>query len=126
MDPDHFFEINLANIQLFANLTLNDMDELLPGRLFTTRMPRNIENPESARKFQNRAKAVKLHTVLCLTEKSEYSKYAGGDLEAFYASIGINCINRPIIDFSLPDVDTMVQDVKVRGSVIILIYKYSG
>ena len=113
MDPDHFFEINLANVQLFANLTLTGMDELLPGRLFTTRMPRNIQDPGPAKKFANRAKAVKLHTILCLTEKKEFAKYAGGDLEAFYKKLGINFMIRPIVDFSLPDVEDMIHDVKV-------------
>ena len=41
-DPDHWFEINLANALLFANLTLEGLPELLPGRLFSTRMPRNL------------------------------------------------------------------------------------
>lgn len=37
------YEINLANRVLFDNLHLVGMDELLPGRLFSTRMPRNIK-----------------------------------------------------------------------------------
>lgn len=37
------YEINLANRVLFDNLHLVGMQELLPGRLFSTRMPRNIK-----------------------------------------------------------------------------------
>ena len=31
------YENNLTNVTLFANLTLEGMHELVPGRLFTTR-----------------------------------------------------------------------------------------
>ena len=42
LDPDHWYEINLTNAMLFANLTLDGLPQLVPGRLFSTRMPRNI------------------------------------------------------------------------------------
>merc|ERR1712226_885610 len=43
MDPDHWYELNLTNSFLFSNLTAaDDAKQLVPGRLFTTRMPRNI------------------------------------------------------------------------------------
>ena len=121
---------------LFPNLSLNDDEQLLPGRLFTTRMPRNITlNPQSAEKFQRQKEAHGLHTALVLTgfitsdiynnnsclkfwnlwkEKEEYVKYAGADLEAFYRSLGINVINRPIVDFSVPEQTDIIRDVKVQ------------
>lgn len=37
MDPDHWFEINTANSALFANLTVEGLPQLVPGRLFSTR-----------------------------------------------------------------------------------------
>lgn len=53
-----------------------------------------------------------LHTVLVLTESEEYVKYAGADLEAFYRSLGLEVIHRPIIDFSLPEKTDLIQDIK--------------
>ena len=37
LDPDHWYEINLTNAVLFANLSLDGLPQLAPGRLFTTR-----------------------------------------------------------------------------------------
>ena len=37
LDPDHWYEINLTNAVLFANLSLEGLSQLAPGRLFTTR-----------------------------------------------------------------------------------------
>ena len=42
LDPDHWYENNLTNAVLFANLSLEGLPQLVPGRLFSTRMPRNI------------------------------------------------------------------------------------
>lgn len=50
LDPDHWYENNLSNALLFANLTLEGMPQLVPGRLFTTRMPRNIVEDQGERK----------------------------------------------------------------------------
>ena len=50
MDPDHWYEINLTNALLFANLSLEGLPQLVPGRLFSTRMPRNIVKDEGERK----------------------------------------------------------------------------
>mmetsp|Transcript_9709 Transcript_9709/g.9790 ORF Transcript_9709/g.9790 Transcript_9709/m.9790 type:complete len:428 (+) Transcript_9709:114-1397(+) len=113
LDPDHWYEVNLANVQLFSNLSLTGIDELLPGRLFSTRMPRDLKsNPESGEKFRLKAQENKLHTVLILTEKKEYDKYAGADLEEFYRSLGLEIINRPIPDFCIPDQPDMIANIK--------------
>ncbi len=37
LDPDHWFENNLTNATLFANLTVEKLPQLVPGRLFSTR-----------------------------------------------------------------------------------------
>mmetsp|Transcript_4738 Transcript_4738/g.7060 ORF Transcript_4738/g.7060 Transcript_4738/m.7060 type:complete len:209 (+) Transcript_4738:75-701(+) len=115
-DPDHWFEINLANCVLFPNLTLEGIEELLPGRLFTTRMPRDIiTSPLAAEKFRQKKLFFNLDTALVLTETAEYAKYAGADLEEFYSSIGIKTIHRPIIDFSVPELTDIIQDIKVAS-----------
>lgn len=90
------------------------MDELLPGRLFTTRMPRNIKkDPASAEKFRLKCKEYNLNTALILTETEEYIKYAGADLEEFYRSLGLEIIHRPIADFTIPNQPDMIQNIKV-------------
>ena len=50
LDPDHWYEINLTNAMLFANLTLDGLPQLVPGRLFSTRMPRDLIKDPSERK----------------------------------------------------------------------------
>ncbi len=100
LPPDRRFEVNTANTVLFDNLSLAGLAELIPGRLFTTRMPRNLtRDPGSARRFAAAARDHALHTVLILTETHEYDRYAGADLEAFYASLGLEAIHRPIPDY---------------------------
>ena len=124
-DPDHWFEINLANALLFANLTLEGLPELLPGRLFSTRMPRNLApgmDTDSANRFQAKVAANALHTVVILAETAEYDKYAGADLEAFYRSIGLEIIHRPIIDFTVPDQPDMIQNIKVSHVYSTIVY----
>jgi len=113
IDLDHWYEINLANPVLFDNLHIEGMDELLPGRLFTTRMPRNIKkDPASAEKFRLKCKEYNLNTALILTETEEYIKYAGADLEDFYRSLGLEIIHRPIADFTIPNQPDMIQNIK--------------
>lgn len=115
LDPDYWFEINLTNCQLFSNLSLDGIDELLSGRLFSTRMPRDLKtNPETGEKFRQKAIKNNLNTVLILTEKKEYAKYAGADLEEFYRSIGLEIISRPIPDFCVPNQPDMIDNIKVR------------
>ena len=107
------FELNLANAVLFDNLSLDGFDEILPGRLFTTRMPRKIhEDPAAAERFKAKVAQNRLDTVLILTESKEYEQYAGADLEAFYRSLGLEIIHRPIVDFSLPDYPMIVADIE--------------
>ena len=57
MDPDHWYENNLTNASLFANLTLDGLPQLVPGRLFTTRMPRDIvKDPQERKDFVQKCK----------------------------------------------------------------------
>ena len=78
-------------------MTLEGVDEVLPGRLFTTRMPRDIaKNPAAADAFRAKALENQVHTAFILTETGEYQKYAGADLEDFYRSIGMEIVHRPI------------------------------
>jgi hypothetical protein len=57
LDPDHWYENNLTNALLFANLSLEGLPQLVPGRLFTTRMPRNIvEDPQERKDFIDKCK----------------------------------------------------------------------
>ena len=79
LDPDHWYEINLTNASLFSNLYLEDvpgLEQLVPGRLFTTRMPRKIEEDLNERaEFINKCQKNDLQVVLVLTEAFEFQKY---------------------------------------------------
>jgi hypothetical protein len=111
-NQDHWFELPVRNSNLFTALTLQGVPELLPGRLFTTRMPRNlVSEAQEGKDFAAKAKANNLHTVLILTEPKEYEEYAGTNLEKFYASLGLQLINRPIVDFHVPNNAEMVANI---------------
>lgn len=111
-DADHWFHLPLNNDNLFETLTLRGIPELLPGKLFSTRMPRNQESdPASKTAFAEKVKKNKLAAVVILTEPEEYQEYAGTDFEAFYRSLGLEVICRPIKDFSVPGLTTMMDDI---------------
>jgi len=116
------YELNLSNGNLFERFL--PQEELVSGRLFTTRMPRQLPStllatnesvPSlSAENFKLKCKFNNLSSVVILTQEEEYMKYAGGDLEAFYRSIPLEIITRPITDFSIPTLDRLVITVKVK------------
>ena len=118
MEYDMFFflrryEINTANAVLFNDLPLTGIPELLPGRLFTTRMPRNLNQGSAAGDaFMEKIKLNNLNTVMILAETKEYEKYAHADLEAFYKSCGLEILHKPFADYSVPNHEDIVQDVK--------------
>lgn len=87
--------------------------ELLPGRLFTTRMPRDlVKHPENGDKFKAKVTNYKLDTVFILAETEEYEKYAGEDLEHFYKECGLEIVHRPFADFSVPNQQELMDDIK--------------
>ena len=78
LDPDHWYENNLTNAVLFANLSLEGLPQLVPGRLFSTRMPRNIvEDPGERKDWLDKCKKNKLEVICVLTEPHESKKYSG-------------------------------------------------
>ena len=80
LDPDHWYENNLSNAILFANLSLEGLRQLVPGRLFTTRMPRNIvEDPGERKDFVEKCQKNQLKVICVLTEPEEFKKYSGMD-----------------------------------------------
>ena len=108
MDPDHWFEINLTNATLFSNLyleTVEGLEQLVPGRFFSTRMPRDIMADLGERNdFIKKCKKNKLEVILVLTEPFEFKKYAGMDnlLEFYKQECNLIVYNRAIPDFQLP------------------------
>merc|ERR1712209_171766 len=78
LDPDHWYEINLTNAMLFANLTLDGLPQLVPGRLFSTRMSRNIvKDPGERMDFIKKCRKNDLRCICVLTESEEFEKYPG-------------------------------------------------
>jgi len=114
LDPDHWYEINLTNAVLFANLTLDGLPQLVPGRLFTTRMPRNIvEDPSERKDFVEKCKLNDLRVICPLTEVDEFKKYSGmDDLLTFYREeCGLITYNRAIPDFQIPVAGDLINNI---------------
>jgi len=114
MDPDHWFEINLTNALLFANLSLQGLPQLVPGRLFSTRMPRDIVENEVERKdFIEKCRKNDLRVICVLTEEEEFEKYSGdGGLLDFYRDeCGLTVYNRSIPDFQIPTHGDLVNNI---------------
>jgi len=114
MDPDHWYENNLTNASLFANLTLDGLEQLVPGRLFTTRMPRNIvEDPSERSDFVNKCQNNKLRVICVLTETEEFKKYSGMDklLEFYREECGLIVYNRAIPDFQIPTSGDLMNNI---------------
>ena len=118
MDPDHWYELNLTNSSLFANLApekVAGMEQLVPGRLFTTRMPRDLNDSTQTdgKDFQDKVERNNLKVVFCLTEPEEFVKYAGiDDLMEFYKQdCGLIVYNRAIEDFQIPTEGDLVDDI---------------
>merc|ERR1711935_308998 len=114
LDDDHWYEINLTNAVLFANLTLDGLPQLVPGRLFSTRMPRNIvEDPSERNDFVEKCKLNDLRVICVLTEPEEFKKYAGIDnlLEFYREECGLITYNRSIPDFQIPVAGDLINNI---------------
>ena len=119
MDPDHWYENNLTNASLFANLApekVKGMEQLVPGRIFTTRMPRDIVNDLVERQdFIEKCKKNDLKVVCVLTEEHEFKKYSGTDeLKDFYRNEcgrKLTVYNRAIPDFKIPTHGDLVDNI---------------
>ena len=117
LDPDHWYEINLTNAVLFSNLYLEHvagLEQLVPGRLFSTRMPRDIVEDLGEREdFIKRCRVNKLRVVFVLTESHEFKKYSGMDglLEFYKQECGLIVYNRAIPDFQIPTQGDLVNNI---------------
>ena len=117
MDPDHWFEINLTNATLFSNLyleTVEGLEQLVPGRFFSTRMPRDIMSDLGERNdFIKKCKKNKLEVILVLTEPFEFKKYSGMDelLEFYKQECHLIVYNRAIPDFQIPTSGDLVRNI---------------
>jgi len=114
LDPDHWYENNLTNAILFANLSLEGLHQLVPGRLFTTRMPRNIvEDPGERKDFVDKCKKNQLKVICVLTEPEEFKKYSGMDglLDFYREECGLTVYNRAIPDFQIPTSGDLVNNI---------------
>ena len=117
LDADHWYENNLTNSSLFANLApekIEGMEQLVPGRLFTTRMPRDIVNDLGERQdFIDKCKKNNLKVVFCLTEPHEFEKYSGtgGLLDFYRTECGLTVYNRAIVDFEIPTSGDLVDNI---------------
>lgn len=114
LDPDHWYENNLTNASLFANLSLQGLQQLVPGRLFSTRMPRDIvEDPGEKNDFTLKCRVHKLKVVCVLTETEEFKMYAGHDdlLDFYRDECGLTVYNRAIPDFDIPTSGDLMNNI---------------
>jgi len=117
LDPDHWYENNLTNATLFSNLFLEHvtgLEQLVPGRLFSTRMPRNIvEDLGERNDFIKKCDVNKLKVVCCLTETHEFKKYSGMDglLDFYRRECRLTVYNRAIPDFQIPTQGDLVNNI---------------
>ena len=107
----------MTNSSLFANLApekIEGMEELVPGRLFTTRMPRDIVKDLNERKdFIDKCKINRLKVICVLTEPEEFQKYSGMDnlLDFYKKECGLIVYNRAIPDFQIPTSGDLVNNI---------------
>lgn len=114
LDPDHWYENNLSNASLFANLSLDGLEQVVPGRLFTTRMPRDIvEDIGERNDFLDKCKKNNLKVACVLTEPEEFKKYSGMDglLDFYRKECGLVVYNRAIPDFQIPTSGDLVNNI---------------
>merc|ERR1711936_659211 len=117
LDPDHWYEINLTNATLFSNLYLEaveGLEQLVPGRLFSTRMPRDIiEDLGERNDFIKKCQKNKLRVVFVLTEPFEFKKYSGMDglLDFYKQECNLIVYNRAIPDFQIPTSGDLVNNI---------------
>ena len=117
LDPDHWYENNLCNSSLFANLApekIEGMDPLVPGRIFTTRMPRDlVEDPSERKDWLEKVQKNKLEVICVLTEPHEFEKYSGMDglLDFYENECGLTVYNRAIPDFEIPTSGDLVNNI---------------
>merc|ERR1712142_88858 len=117
LDPDHWYEINLTNAVLFSNLYLEaveGLEQLVPGRLFSTRMPRDIvEDLGEKNDFIKKCQKNKLKVVFVLTEPFEFKKYSGMDglLDFYKQECNLIVYNRAIPDFQIPTSGDLVHNI---------------
>ena len=126
MDPDHWYELNLTNANLFPNLSHDKMKEikqLVPGRLFTTRLPTDLNYPDQiilrannyvkAKSFMGEIKKNDLRVVFCLTEAKEFEKL--GKLEyliQFYKQdCGLIVYNSVMEDHGISNQSDLVEGI---------------
>jgi len=117
LDPDHWYEINLTNATLFSNLYLEaveGLEQLVPGRLFSTRMPRDlVEDLGEREDFIKKCQKNKLRVVFVLTEPFEFKKYSGMDglLDFYGQECHLTVYNRSIPDFQIPTGGDLVHNI---------------
>lgn len=104
---DHWFEIPLTTPAIEK-----DLGFFVTGRLFTTRMPRCLDDPQGAngdtgeatckKRLENRIMQNNLKAVFVLVEEHETVKGKSTQLFDFYKSHGLEVYHRPIEDFNCP------------------------
>lgn len=100
---DHWFELPLN-----TNDVVEEVGEFITGRLFTTRMPRALEQQDDAdatdiRMFKHKVQCNNLQHVFVLVEDEEPAKGKSSNLFQFYQEeCGLQVHHKAIEDYNVP------------------------
>lgn len=109
-NPDYWYEINLSNEILFSHLKLNEMENIFPGRLFSSIIPIDISrNSHSAKVFTNNVRNNHLNFILVTATEDDFVKYNYDQLKQFYRSINLEVLYFPIKDCDIPDMQKLME-----------------
>ena len=117
VDPDHWYELNLTNAYLFPNIPnekIKQLEQLVPGRLFTTRIPINLNQPDqimlrennhaNAKKFMEKINNNNLKVIFCVTESNEFHELSKLEylIQFYKQDCGQTVINSVIEESDIP------------------------
>lgn len=103
---DHWFEIDLNTDSM-----IDEIGEQITGRLFTTRMPRCLDDPTdpdatNRQRFIKKVKDERISKVFPLIEDEEPGKYKSSHLFDFYKhDCNMEVLRRPVEDYNTPSFD---------------------
>ena len=110
---DHWFEIPLNTDEIKEQTGME-----ISGRVFTTRMPQNLDSQEgdfdgeipvgatNKKLFMQKVKTNQLRKVFVLVEDEEFAKGNSKKLIEFYEGLGLEVFHTPVADYNTPSFET--------------------
>jgi protein-tyrosine phosphatase len=113
----------------FDPTTITELPYGLPGRVFRSPMP--FQQGDEKGHLLKQYRAENINCVVLLTPRHEYLSKTGMDLVKVYTEAGFRCMELPISDFSVPDLEALDQSIgEVLSSALngsnIVVHCYAG